>query len=226
MKGAGITPTPFPLSNFFAFFSFFTVFFSIICYNFDSEFNFSEKPLQNIPKMIKKKIIAGILLALTLISAPLTVSAAPKGEKTFGIRTGYVSRNKSADLGLYFQYSFSKYFRLQPAVDLVFRHEDRDAFTVDLNGQVPIDFSSDKFSLYPFAGLNFSSWNRHNVVPGLDAQDFNQDRSSRSNYFGVNLGAGFDLKLSPTLKLTLEGGYTFVKSNSGVRILAGIGYVF
>ena len=177
---------------------------------------------------LKGRFLVAVIIGISFLTITETGYASQRGEKTFGIRTGYVSRNKSADLGLYFQYTFSKYFRLQPAVDLVFRHEDRDAFTVDINGQVPIDFSSDKFSLYPYAGINYSSWNRHHVLiseePAPDV--FTSEESSRSNYFGVNLGAGFDLRLSSTLKLSLEAGYTFVKSNSGVRILAGIGYVF
>lgn len=171
------------------------------------------------------------LAAALFLTSGIPAHAVEKGEKTFGVRTGYVSRNNSADLGLYFQYTFSKHFRLQPAADLVFRHKDRDAFMVDINAQVPIEFSNDNFSLYPFAGLNFSSWNRHynagNDAPEFENPDeFSPEWSSRTNRFGVNVGAGFDLKVSSTLKLSLEAGYTFVKSNSGLRALVGIGYVF
>ena len=176
------------------------------------------------------KRILSLILIITALCCGGNAAAAERGEKTFGVRTGYVSRNSSADLGLYFQYTFSRYFRLQPAVDLVFRHRDRDAFSIDLNGQVPIDFSSEKFSLYPFAGINYSSWNRHfrdvDMPEYAYTENFNEENSSRANRFGVNLGAGFDLKVSPTLKISIEAGYTFIKSNSGVRILAGIGYIF
>lgn len=179
-----------------------------------------------------KTKFAGVAIATLIILTTFTpLQASQKGEKVFGVRTGYVSRNNSMDLGLYFQYTFSEYFRLQPAADLVFRHNNRDAFTIDINGQVPFSFDSENFSLYPFAGLNFSSWNHHFTQSDLSeaapqSDPFNIEDSSRTNRFGFNLGAGFDLKLSSTLKLTLEAGYTFVKSNSGVRVLAGIGYVF
>lgn len=180
---------------------------------------------------LKSKLTGCLLAALMTFGCISTAEAAERGEKTFGVRTGYVSRNRSADFGLFFQYSFSEHFRLEPAADLVFRHHDRDAFTIDLNAQVPFDFSDDKFSLYPFAGLNFSSWNYHfktiytNGWVPLD-DDYTTGVSSRKNRFGINLGAGFDLKVSSTLKLSLQAGYTFVKANSGIRILAGIGYVF
>lgn len=191
--------------------------------------NFVKKQIICYSMRIRSALRNIVVAAIVALSFTPAAFAAQKGEKVFGVRTGYVSRNKSADIGLYFQYTFSNYFRLQPAMDLVFRHKDRDAFTVDLNGQVPLQLGSDVFTLYPFAGLNFSSWNRHikfdGDLPTL-AEDRGRDTSSRSNYFGVNLGAGFDLKLSPTLKILLEAGYTFVKSNSGLRVLAGIGYVF
>lgn len=154
--------------------------------------------------------------------------AATKGEKVFGVHTGYVSRNRSADVGLFFQYSFSQMFRLQPSADIIFRHNDRDAYIIDLNAQVPINIGEeDVCSLYPYAGLNFSSWNRHNYLHNGDLVNPGFDEvSSRNNYFGVNVGAGFDLKVSSTLKVSIEAGYTFVKRNSGVRVLAGIGYIF
>lgn len=175
------------------------------------------------------KTLVRLIFSLLVLSmaGTQTVSAAEKGEKTFGVRTGYVTRNQSADVGLFFQYTFSSHFRLQPSADLVFRHKDRDALTLDLNAQVPIEISRDNFSLYPFAGLNFSSWNRHfsEILPD-DPTETVVKWSKRNNNIGVNLGAGFDLKLSDTMKLSLEAGYTFVKSNSGVRILAGIGYIF
>lgn len=177
-----------------------------------------------------KKHITAFMLALACIAgvgmAP-EAEAATRGEKTFGLHTGYISRNRSADIGIFFQYTFSSYFRLQPSADIVFRHNDRDAFLFDLNAQFPIGLNSQKVTLYPFAGLNFSSWNKHLTVPGVDGSDiFDMEGSSRANRFGVNLGAGFDMKVSSTMQISIEGGYTFVKSNSGFRILAGIGYVF
>lgn len=174
---------------------------------------------------MKKSIriaIAGVLAGV-LLSFSEPALGAERGEKTFGVRTGYVSRNRSADAGLFFQYTFSEHFRLQPSADIVFRHKNRDAFLVNINAQVPFAMSAPNFSLYPYAGINYSSWNRHQ--PNGD-DSFSDDVSSRTNRFGVNLGAGFDVKLSSTLKLSLEAGYTFVKSNSSVNILAGIGYVF
>lgn len=172
-----------------------------------------------------KRIVATASLVGCFMLAPTDGHAIEKGEKTFGVRTGYVSRNRSADAGLYFQYTFSNHFRLAPAADLVFRHHDRDAFLIDLNAHVPFAISEQEFTLYPLAGVNYSSWNRH-YPPEHDEDRYNDDVSTRTNRFGVNLGAGFDVKVSSTLKITLEASYTLVKSNCALRVLAGIGYVF
>lgn len=173
-----------------------------------------------------KKLFKLTLAAILLAGNVGVANAAVKGEKTFGVRTGYVSRNSSAAAGLFFQYAFTDYLRIQPSADIIFRHRDRDAYTIDLNAQVPIQIGApNRCSLYPYAGLNFSSWNHHDFIYS-DFPPMDSDASSRRNYFGVNLGAGFDLKVSSTLKVSIEAGYTLVKRNSGVRILAGIGYIF
>jgi len=168
------------------------------------------------------KLFCLVLVVLAGVSG-IEATAAERGQKTFGVRTGYVSRNKSMDAGLFFQYTFSQHFRLEPSADIVFRHDDRDAFMIDLNAQVPFSFSNSIFDLYPFAGLNFSSWNHH--FPD-EVSDFNDDVSTRTNRFGINFGAGFDLKVSDTMKLNLQAGYTLLKANSAFRLLVGIGYIF
>ena len=170
-----------------------------------------------------KTLFKSLLFFLLIFAIAVPAEASERGEKTFGVRTGYVSRNRSMDVGLFFQYTFSQHFRLQPAADLIFRNRDRDAFTFDINALFPITKSTEKYSIYPLAGINFSSWNRQEEI--LDTTG-PIEVSSRTNKFGVNLGAGFDLKVSETLKITLDATYTFVAANSGVRILAGIGYVF
>lgn len=171
--------------------------------------------------MLKKTLL--ILAAILAFLPALTARGADKGEKTFGLHTGYMSRNKSADAGLFFQYTFSERFRLQPSVDVVFRHRDRDAFMINLNAQTPFDLGTDNIDLYPYAGLNYSSWNYH-YPKGFES--FSDDVSTRTNRFGLNLGAGFGIKVTPTLRLSLEAGYTFVKRNSSTSVLAGIGYCF
>lgn len=164
-------------------------------------------------------------LLLVLLVAMLSVGAHArliKGEKSFGPKLGYVSVNRSAVAGLVFQYNFNSFLRISPEVGVAFRHHNRDALLVDLNFETPFSFSeAGNVFLYPLAGLTFASWSNH----GFLGEEF-KDVTTHNNRLGANLGAGFDLRCSPTLKINIEAKYTLVKSYSGVLITAGIAYLF
>lgn len=160
-------------------------------------------------------------MALLIMLAPLRAAAAGH-EKTFGIKTGYISRNQSAEAGLFFQYSFSNHFRLAPEVNVAFRNQNMDAFLVDINCHFPLA-KSGMAEFYPLAGVNYSSWSRH---LSYDEQIESKDVSRRTTHFGINWGGGMDLKLTSTLKLKIEAEYSMVKANSAFRATVGIGYSF
>lgn len=170
-----------------------------------------------------------ILLRLTAVIAlaaacGLTAQAQMvKGEKSVGPKLGYATKNQSAVTGLVFQYAFSSHFRLSPELSYVFRHKDMDAFVFDIDAQVPFGFTGEKVAFYPLAGLNYTSWSRHYKKEDMMELD---DVSTRTARFGVNLGAGFDLRCSETLKLTLEAKYSLVKGFTNLSVTAGISYVF
>lgn len=166
--------------------------------------------------LLRVGIWAAFLTAL-LASAPSVM--AQKGESVFGVQTGYTTTNESVVAGLFFQYSFSDALRIAPQAGCVFRHQDLDAFQADVNMHFPLRFIGPKAQLYPIAGVNFSSWVRHNEVEDTDATD-------RKSRLGGNVGLGFQLKASPTLKLKVEGVYTVIKQYSSFTATIGIGYVF
>lgn len=170
--------------------------------------------------------VAVMIIALSLpAQAQLT-----KGEKSLGPKIGYVSRNESATAGLVFQYAFSPHFSIAPEVGYIFRHNNYDAFTFDLNAHFPFNFTGEKVAFYPLGGINYSSWSHHfpNETPEHNDIDIieSNDVSTRTTRFGINLGAGFDLRCSETLKLTIEAKYIFIKGYSTSAICAGISYVF
>lgn len=169
--------------------------------------------------MIKKLFIAFFMLAATLGASAQLV----RGEKSLGVKIGYASENSAPVAGLTFQYAFSSHLRIAPELGCAFRHHDKDALLVDLNLHVPFGLTEGgKVLLYPLAGLAFNSWNKHrDSIIDQDA-----DVTTHVNRFGVNLGAGFDLRCTETLKLNLEAKYTLVKSYSSAYITAGISYMF
>lgn len=162
------------------------------------------------------------LLAVALILIGTAGARAQKGESCFGIQTGYTSTNNSAIAGIFYQYGFSNHLRVAPEIGCVFRHHDKDAFTADLNFHVPLRVAEGSAELYPLAGLNFSSWTRHHI-PTADDSD---DSSARTSRFGLNIGAGFELKASPSLKLKIEAKYNLISRYSSFVLGVGIGYVF
>lgn len=176
--------------------------------------------------MHRLKLILIRLTAVIALAAACGLTAQAqivKGEKSVGPKLGYVSKNQSAVAGLVFQYAFSNHFRLAPELGYVFRHKDMDAFTFDINAHVPFGFTGEKVAFYPLAGLNYSSWSRH--FKEEDMMEI-KDVSTRTARFGLNLGAGFDLRCSETLKLSFEAKYLLIKGFTTVAVTAGISYVF
>ena len=167
--------------------------------------------------MLKHILIAALMLFVGIGANAQLV----KGEKNLGPRLGYISENKSAVVGLEFQYNLSSRVRLAPGIGCAFRHHNEDALLIDLNVHTPFFLGGDNVDLYPLAGLAFNSWALHHLATAeLD------DVTSHINRFGANLGAGFDLRCSSTLKLNIEAKYTFIKSFSSVFLTAGVSYAF
>lgn len=171
---------------------------------------------------MRPRFFARLSLILAVLMFVPQHASASDHEKTFGVKTGYISRNQSAEAGLFFQYSFTDHFRLAPEVNLAFRNQNKDAFIVDVNCHVPLA-QSGLAEFYPLAGLNYSSWSQHQT---FYEQIESKDVSKRTTRFGLNLGGGMDLKINSTLKLKLEAIYTMVEANSAFRATVGIGYSF
>lgn len=171
-----------------------------------------------------KYILRHILVAVIAIASTLSVDAqVVKGEKSFGPRVGYVSKNESASAGLFFQYAFSEHVRVAPEIGYIFRHNNLDAFTFDLNAHFPFGFTGERVAFYPLAGVNYSSWNSHFAADDIEDID---DVSTRVNRFGLNLGAGFELRCNESMKLSLEAKYGLVKGYTSAYVSAGISFVF
>lgn len=173
--------------------------------------------------IISRKHVISAIVTLLFMMANIPAIQAQRGEKVLGVHTGYISKNESAIAGLFFQYSFSEHFRLSPEIGCVFRHQGLDAFTLDANAHFPFAFSSSHAGLYPLAGINYSSWNYHNNDHGIKDID---DVSTRKSRFGLNAGAGFELRPTSGLKLKVEAKYCLIESFSSAQISVGIGYIF
>ena len=169
----------------------------------------------------KRNILTAAIAIFVMALAPLTASAEGRGDKTVGLRGGYNTHNESAVAGLFFQYRFSEHFRLSPLVEYVFKHRDTDATSINLNAQFPIDFAMDRWSFYPFAGVNYTNWSRDVVSEATRIRE-----TQRDNKFGLNFGAGLECHVTSTLKLFVEAKYSLVEHHQAGAFMGGIGYLF
>lgn len=145
-----------------------------------------------------------------------------RGEKTLGIEVGYCGSNKSASAGVEFSFRFNRWFRLAPEAQYVFRRYGRDALTVNLNTQYPLMLHHDTMSFFPQAGLTYSSWNYH-----FDKTDgTNDDAVTRVSRLGANVGAGYEVNFTTSLRLSVRCGYTFMKDYGCFTCDGKIAYIF
>lgn len=171
-----------------------------------------------------KKAMAALIAAVIIACGSSSAWAIEKGDKSVGIRAGFSSSNTSGVAGLYFRYAFSSRFRLAPDVDYTFRHKGMDAFSIDLNAHVPVTPAASRLTVYPLAGINYTSWNQHGT-PADPSLDYN-DVTTRVDRLGINAGAGADYAVTPTLRLGFEGKYRWTRNRSSCVLTVSIGYAF
>lgn len=142
---------------------------------------------------------------------PASASSLYKGEMTLGVSGGYASYNNSGYTSIFFQYTFVPQVRIAPEVGYVFRHNDKSALAVTCDMQFPFRVARG-FNIYPLAGVTFNAWNnryKHNL-----------------NRIGGDIGVGFELYITGSLKLNLQGKYSVMKNTTCAFVGLGLGYVF
>lgn len=185
-------------------------------------------PVRNMS--ITRWITTAAMAIITLCAGFSAHADQYRGEKTLGITVGYNTCNSRPLAGAQFSFRFNRLLRLSPAAEYVFRNDGCDALLVDLNMEFVFPFAKGRCEVYPLAGINFSSWNNHDI-PEVTIDPEGKlvqpdDVSSRVSRFGLNLGAGFGVNISGSLRLSVSGTYTIIKEFHGANISAGIHYRF
>lgn len=155
------------------------------------------------------------MLACSMALACLLPAAA---ETSLGVQAGYVTKNESAIGGLHFDHSFLPFLRVAIEGQYAFKHGGKDAFDFNLNAEAPVGFG--RWRVYPIAGVGVWSWS-HSQPHDSD------DSNSRKTKISCNLGAGFDYRVTPSLRLSLRGtGAIMSRHYTAGVFTVGIGYVF
>lgn len=156
-----------------------------------------------------QKLLFGLAAAAALL-IPSTARA-QRGEKTLGVMGGYAGYNNSGLAGVYFQYGITDHVRVAPEIGCAFRNNGKSGFFISADMQFPFRIVRG-FSLYPLAGVTMNSWSKVG--------------SNTLNRAGLDFGGGAELYLTSSLKISLEGKYSLMKSTSGAFVNLGLGYVF
>ncbi|MDD2961371.1 MAG: outer membrane beta-barrel protein [Muribaculaceae bacterium] len=154
------------------------------------------------------------LLFLCICALSFLPSLAQKGEKNIGIIGGYNTKTESAIVGASFQYRFSRYFRISPDIHFMFRNNNLSGFAFNGNVHFPIKMDT-RINFYPLIGVTYQSWRNNSG-----------DEEVTAKKFGANIGGGFEYMATPTLKLSVEGKYSWISSYPNANFYIGIGYLF
>lgn len=162
--------------------------------------------------MKRRLLKVAIAMASVLAIFGAADASAQRGEKTLGVAGGYSGYNNSGYLKAYFQYTIIEHVRLAPEIGYSFKGDHgASAFEAALDVQAPFRVARG-FALYPLAGFSFNSWN--------------YEHGGTDNRACFDLGGGMELKVTPNLKFSLQGKYSFTNNTGGCWIDLGIGYVF
>lgn len=173
---------------------------------------------------MKRGIRIAILLASLLCIFLPARAEITRGQKTFGVTAGYVTKNHTMSAGLQFEYAFSRRFVLAPSVDYLFRNHNKDGLMINIDYHGPWQLGhSGKWYLFHIVGVNYASYtyhrNRHDEI-------VSDDSNERINKVGLNIGAGVAYYVTPTLRLQFQGKFNWIKYNNTGLFNLGISYVF
>lgn len=161
-------------------------------------------------KKLFKMFAVGMALAFAALMPGQAM--AQRGEKAVGVTGGFATYNNGGYASVYFQYTFANHFRIAPEVGYVFRNEGKSAFEMSVDMHFPFRIARG-FNIYPLVGLTFNNW----------TYKHSDHHASR---VGGDFGAGFDIYLTSSLKLSLQGKYSLMDDTGGGFFNMGIGYVF
>lgn len=165
-----------------------------------------------------KKIFMTLCIALVTLGA-----SAQKGEQNVGAHVLYGTDAGNIGFGVKYQNSITDAIRLEAVGDYYLKTDGFSMFDVNVNGHYLFPLS-DKFTVYPLVGINYTSWKQENAVSfGEKYKDDNIDIKDTS--IGLNIGGGIQYKLTDKIRIGAELKYqTISGAMSTVIIGAGVTY--
>ncbi len=133
---------------------------------------------------MKKIILAAAICLMAALGAQ-----AKSSNLAFGIGFNYGTKFDQAGIGAKLQAGITRNFRIEPEFIYFFKNKGVETFDINCNFHYVVRLAP-KVDFYPLAGLSYSNW----------SDDFDHSE----NRFGVNLGAGLEVRLASNVGFFLE----------------------
>jgi outer membrane protein X len=153
-----------------------------------------------------------LIVVLVIVIAGFGSAMAQKGRLAIGGQGNYLTDTELFGASFKLQYNLTKDFRLEGTADNYFKSDGISMWGANANIQYLIPLAS-KLTLYPVAGLGFTSWS----VDGAEDD---------TNKVSVNLGAGLEVGLTNNLALNFETKYQIIDNYNQVVVGVGLMYKF
>ena len=175
---------------------------------------------------MKKKLLA---LCVSLLSLS---AFAQQGQSAVGINIGVapnLDTNGSVtnfQLGAKYQYGVTDNIRLEADLDYGFRSNGISVFDLSANVQYLFNLS-DKFVLYPLAGIGYGSINATEYyIPDPSKPMEVVSVSNTYSRFLFNVGIGAEYPITDNISVGAEFKFQYMKNFSRLPITVGVTYKF
>ena len=160
---------------------------------------------------------------MTLCVALITLGAsAQKGEQNIGAHVLYGTDASNIGLGVKYQNNITDAIRLEAVGDYYLKTDGFSMFDVNVNGHYLFPLS-DKVTVYPLVGINYTSWKQEALIDNDDDDD--EDWSFKKSGIGINIGGGIQYKLTDKIRIGAELKYQTI-SGSLNTVVIGAGVAF
>ena len=163
---------------------------------------------------------------MTLCIAFITLGAsAQKGEQNIGAHVLYGTDAGNIGFGVKYQNNITDAIRLEAVGNYYLKTDGFSMFDVNVNGHYLFPLS-DKVTVYPLVGINYTSWKQENSLPfdeeDSDLYDHDLDLDFKDTSIGLNIGGGIQYKLTDKIRIGAELKYQTISGANTAVVGAGV----
>ena len=153
---------------------------------------------------------------LIIFAALISLGAsAQKGEQNIGAHVLFGTDMSNFGIGAKYQYNVTNAIRLEGVADYYLKTDHFSMFDVNINGHYLFHFN--KFTVYPFIGINYTHWNwDFDDEPGIEG--------GGDGSIGFNIGGGAQYNLTDRLRIGAEIKYQTISGLNTAIIGVGVTY--